>query len=47
LYFANCAADGAKVELVSDLEWDAMEKYRKESAQSAVKETDPTNPSKT
>jgi len=47
LYFANCAADGAKVELVSDLEWDAMEKYRKEKAKSAAKETDPTNPLKT
>lgn len=44
LYFANCAAEGAKVELVSDLEWDAMEKYRKEKAEAVAKETDKINP---
>lgn len=35
LYFANCAAEGSKVDLVSDLEWDAMESYRKQQAEAA------------
>ena len=30
LHIANCRAEGAKVDVVSETEWDAMEKYRKE-----------------
>ena len=30
LHIANCRAEGAKIDVVSEAEWDAMEKYRQE-----------------
>lgn len=37
LHIAHCKAEGAKVDIVSDREWDAMEAYKKEEAATKAK----------
>jgi len=41
LYFANCKAEGAKVEIITDEEWDAMELYKAKEAEAAKAEQTP------
>jgi len=41
LYFANCAHEGMEVELVSDKEWEAMEKYKKQKEEKEITKPKP------
>lgn len=44
LYFANCKAEGNKVEIISDEEWEAMERAKAASTKETVSDsTAPTN----
>jgi hypothetical protein len=44
LYFANCKAEGASVEIISDEEWSAMERHKLAEAQKKTPDLAPDNP---
>lgn len=44
LYFANCKAEGASVEIISDEEWEAMERAKAETTKVAVSDSPVPNP---
>jgi len=44
LYFANCKAEGSSVEIISDEEWEAMERSKLTDSTKAQTDTATTNP---